>query len=115
MTNITPRPEDSFPIDALVGITEVTLFTVPTRKFERAIYVLVLSDVSGGANEITLRLYDTTPTLVTSIRIPLIMNDSLPLVNPMDSPVLKVRAGWQLRAIATLASVQVHMMCHDLG
>jgi hypothetical protein len=109
-----PRPEDAFPIDALVGTGEVTLFTVPTRKYERAIYVLILSDVSGGANKITLRLYNTVPTLVTSIRIPLVINDTLPLVNPMDSPILKVRAGWSLRARAALASIQVHGMCYDL-
>ena len=112
-----PRPEDAFPIDELVGVAEATLFTVPTRKFERAVYVLILSDVSGGANEITLRIYNaaTPPVLVTSIMIPLIMNDTLPLVNPMDSPILKIRAGWQLRAIATVASVQLHSMCYDLG
>ena len=109
-----PKPEDAFPLDYLLTTVEANLFTVPTRKHERCIYVLILGDTSGGANEAQLLLYDATPALVTTIRIPLIMNDVLPLVNPMDSPVLKVRAGWSLRGMCTANNVHAHMMVFDL-
>ena len=109
-----PKPEDTFPLDYLLTVAEANLFTVPVRKYERCVYVLMLSDTSGVANEAQLLVYDATPALVTTIRIPLIMNDSLPLVNPMDSPVLKVRAGWSLRGSCTVNNVQAHLMCFDL-
>lgn len=111
---MNPKPEDAFPLDYLLTTVEANLFTVPTRKHERCIYVLVLGDTSGGANEAQLLLYDDTPALITTIRIPLIMNDVLPMINPMDSPVLKVRAGWSLRGMCTANNVQAHLMCFDL-
>jgi len=112
---MNPKPEDAFPLDYLLttGVA-VNLFTVPTRKHERCIYVLMLSDTSGVANEAQLLLYDDVPALITTIRIPLIMNDTLPLVTPMDSPVLKVRAGWSLRGSCTVNNVQAHLMVYDL-
>ena len=109
-----PKPEDAFPLDYLLTNVEANLFTVPTRKHERCIYVLMLGDTSGVANEAQLLLYDDTPALVSTIRIPLIMNDVLPLINPMDSPVLKVRAGWSLRGMCTVNNVHAHLMCFDL-
>ena len=74
----------------------------------------MLSDTSGVANEAQLLLYDAVPALITTIRIPLIMNDTLPLIMPMDSPVLKIRAGWSLRGSATVNNIQAHLMCYDL-
>lgn len=111
-----PKPEDAFPLDYLLTDTEANLFTVPTRKHERCIYVLMLSDTSGGANEAQLLLYDDSDpaVLITTIRIPLVLNDTLPLVNPMDSPVLKIRAGWTLKGSCTVNNVQAHLMCFDL-
>ncbi len=111
-----PKSEDAFPLDYLLTDVEANLFTVPTRKHERCIYVLTLSDTSGGANEAQLMLYDDSDpvVLITTILIPLIMNDTLPLINTMDSPVLKVRAGWSLRGSCTVDSVQAHLMAYDL-
>lgn len=114
MIKMNPKPEDAFPLDYLLTTVEANLFTVPTRKYERCIYVLMLSDTSGGANEAQLLLYDDTPALITTIRIPLIMNDVLPLINPMNSPVLKVRAGWSLRGMCDANNVHAHMMAYDL-
>jgi len=111
---MNPKPEDAFPLDYLLTVAEANLFTVPTRKHERCIYVLMLSDTSGVANEAQLLLYDAVPALITTIRIPLIMNDTLPLILPMDSPVLKIRAGWSLRGSATVNNIQAHLMCYDL-
>lgn len=110
------KPEDAFPLDYLLTDAEANLFTVPDRKNERCIYVLMLSDTSGVANEAQLLLYNaaTPPVLVTTIRIPLVMNDTLPLISQMNSPVLKVRAGWSLRGSCTVNNTQVHMMCYDL-
>lgn len=109
-----PKPEDAFPLDYLLTDTEANLFTVPDRKHERCIYVLMLSDTSGAVNEAQLLLYDDTPALITTIRIPLVMNDTLPLINTMNSPVLKVRAGWSLRGSCTVNNVQAHLMVYDL-
>lgn len=111
-----PKPEDAFPLDYLLTTVEANLFTVPTRKHERCIYVLMLSDTSGGANEAQLLLYDDSDPadLITTIRIPLIMNDTLPLVNPMNSPVLKIRAGWSLKGMCDVNNVQAHLMVYDL-
>lgn len=111
---MNPKPEDAFPLDYLLTVAEANLFTVPTRKHERCIYVLMLSDTSGVANEAQLLIYDATPALVDTIRIPLIMNDSIPLVNPMSSPVLKIRAGYSLRGSCSVNNVQAHFMCFDL-
>ena len=113
---MNPKPEDAFPLDFLLTVAEVNLFTVPDRKHERCIYVLMLSDTSGVANEAQLLLYNaaTPPVLVTTIRIPLIMNDTIPLILPMNSPVLKVRAGWSLRGSCTVNNVQAHLMVYDL-
>lgn len=108
------KPEDAFPLDYLLTTVEANLFTVPTRKNERCIYVLMLSDTSGVANEAQLLLYDATPALVTTIRIPLIMNDTLPLISQMNSPVLKIRAGWSLRGSCSVNNTQLHMMVYDL-
>ena len=122
MTNIAPRPEDSFPMDVLVGTDEVvvappggTTGQVPTRKNKRCIYVIVVSDTSGGANWIEIRVYASDgTTLERTWRIPLVMNDTLPLINPMDSPILSVRAGKILKAIASAASVPLHMQAYDV-
>ena len=111
---MNPKPEDAFPLDYLLTNVEVNLFTVPTRKHERCIYVLMLGDTSGVANEAQLLLYDDTPALVDTIRIPLIMNDTIPLISDMGSPVLKIRAGWSLRGSCTVNNVQAHLMVYDL-
>jgi hypothetical protein len=116
------RPEDAFPMDQLVGAGEVNIFPpntgvtgqVPTRKNKRCVYTIVLSDLSGVANWIEIRVYSALGVLERVWRIPLVMNDTLPMINQMNDPVLEVPAGKILRAIAGFASVRVHMMCYDL-
>lgn len=107
------KAEDTYPLDYLLTTVEANLFTVPDRKHERCIYILVLGDTSGVANEAQLRIYDATPALVDTIRIPLIMNDVLPMVNSTSSPILKIRSGWSLRGICNVNNVSMHAMCYD--
>lgn len=123
MTNIMVRPEDAYPMDQLVGVGEVNIFPpntgvtgqVPTRKNKRCVYTIVLSDLSGVANWIEIRIYNSDGVTLERIwRIPLVLNDTLPMINPMDTPILEVPAGKFLRAIAGVASVRVHMMAFDL-
>ena len=111
---MNPKPEDTYPLGFQITTVEANLFTVPDRKHERCVYVLVLSDTSGVANEAELRIYDTAPALVTTMRIPLVLNDTLPLINSTDSPVLKVPAGYSLRGICDVNNVEVYMMVYDL-
>lgn len=122
MTNITIRPEDAFPMDQLVGIAEVNIFppgtavtgVVPTRKNKRCVYAIVLSDLSGVANWIEIRIYSALGVLERVWRIPLVINDTLPMINQMNDPLLEVPAGKILRAIASVASVRIHCMAYDL-
>jgi len=123
MTNIMVRPEDAFPMDADIGVVEGNVFPpqgaitgqVPTRKNKRCIYTLIVSDLSGGANWIEIRVYNVDGvTLERTWRIPLVMNDTLPLINEMDSPILTIPAGKILRAIANVATVRLHAMAYDL-
>lgn len=123
MTNIMVRPEDAFNMGALVGVAEVPIVplggvtgNVPTRKNKRCVYGIVLTDLSGVANWVELRVYRVGPPVVleVSVRIPLVMNDTLPLVNPMNSPIFSIEAGKSFRAIAGVASVQVACMTYDL-
>lgn len=122
MTNIMVRPEDAFPMDQLVGVAEVNIFPpntgvtgqVPTRKNKRCVYTIVLSDLSGVANWIEIRVYSAALALERIWRIPLVLNDTLPMINRMDTPILEVPAGKFLRAIAGVASVRVHMMSYDI-
>lgn len=123
MTNIMVRPEDAFPMDSDVGIAEVNIFppqglitgVVPTRKNKRCIYTLIVSDLSGGANWIEIRVYNADGiTLERTWRIPLIMNDTIPMINEMNHPLLTVPAGKILRAIAGVATVRLHAMAYDL-
>lgn len=110
-----PRPEDAYSISKLIGVAEVDLGQVPTRKTMRNIYVAVFSDVSETANVLRLRWYSSDgTTLEKEIQIPLVMNDTLPMLQPMNSPIYKVRAGKYLKAIADVASVQLHLMYYDI-
>lgn len=98
-----------------IGVAETTCFTVTTRKYARAIFFMTLSDTSGGKNQITLRRYDDTPALVDSIIFPVIMNDVIVLGGDINSPILMIPAGWQLRAVSTLASVELFVSYYDIG
>ena len=122
MTNIMVRPEDAFPMDQVVGAGEVNIFppntavtgVVPTRKNKRCVYTIVISDTSGVANWIEIRVYSALAALERVWRIPLVINDTLPMINQMNDPILEVPAGKILRAIAGFASVTVHIMAYDI-
>ena len=122
MTNIMVRPEDAFPMDQVVGAGLVNIFppntavtgVVPTRKNKRCVYTIVISDTSGVANWIEIRVYSALGVLERAWRIPLVINDTLPMINQMNDPILEVPAGKILRAIAGFASVSVHMMAFDV-
>jgi hypothetical protein len=122
MTNLNIRPEDAFPMDQLVGVAEVNIFppntgvtgAVPTRKNKRCVYTIIVSDLSGVANWIEIRVYSALGVLERVWRIPLVINDTLPMLNQMNHPLLEVPAGKILRAIAGVASVRVHMMAYDI-
>jgi hypothetical protein len=128
MTNISVRPEDGFPMDVLVGVGEVPITPplqvpptglIPVRKNKRCIYEITLSDLSGMANWIEFRIYSNPPApappvLEGTVRIPLIMNDTVIAASKMCSPLMSIPANKFFRAIANAASVQVHMMAYDL-
>lgn len=109
------KPEDCFNIEALVGTTEVGLGQVPVTKFERKIYSIVLSDVSGSTNTLTLRQYASDgTTLQKSWQLRVGANETIQLVSSEELPIISIPAGSFIKAVATAASIQLLISAYDL-
>ncbi|MDD3493516.1 MAG: hypothetical protein PHU95_03530 [Candidatus Thermoplasmatota archaeon] len=91
-------------------------FQVPTTIQSRAIFFATLADTSGGANQITIRIYDDDGVTVDhQIIIPIALLDTIVVGQPIDSPWLVVPAGKFLRAQATVNNVEVYLAYYDIG
>ena len=116
------KPEDTFEIIANVGTSEMDLkpvhgtsSQVPTKKYARKIYAIILVEKSGSANTLTVKIYKSDgSTLDRSFDIKLAANEVKTIISKPDAPILTVYAGEYLKAVAASASVEVIMDAYDL-
>lgn len=116
------KPEDTFEMEASVGTSETDIkpygaanAQVPTIKFARKIYGMLLNNQASSTNTLTIKIYDTDgTTLLRSIAITIGAYDTLDISRSIDSPILTVYAGQYLKAVASVASVTVVMNAYDL-
>jgi hypothetical protein len=105
-------PENVFTLEALVGTTEVPLGIVPPKRTARIIYGIILNEQSGTVNTITIRQYLGT-TLEKSWSFRLNGNATIDIIKDINTPILVIPAGRELRAIASADSVQVILQAYD--
>jgi len=109
------KPEDCFTLEAKVGTAEHDFGQIPTQKFGRVIYRIVLSELSGANNDLTLRQYaDDGTTLEKEWTVRVQANDTIHISGSTNSPILVIPAGKYIKAVATVDHVQVILSCYDL-
>jgi len=118
----TFKPQDTIHIIASVGTSEVELVPygstsgkVPTNKFGRVIYGLIVSNTADAANTLTIKIYAEDGTTVeASITLALGANETKSIDRTPETPILLVPAGKTLKAVAGAASVSVVINAYDI-
>jgi len=109
------RPEDCFNLESLISTTEYDFGQVPTNKYERKIYAIIMNNRATATNRLLLRQYASDGTTLQkewSFEIGAI--DTIPLISNTESPILSIPAGRYIKAVASAASIQLILSCYDL-
>jgi hypothetical protein len=105
-------PENVFTMEALVGTTEISLGVVPAKRVARFIYGIILNEQSGAVNTITIRQYSGA-TLEKSWSFRLLGNATINIISDINTPLLVIPAGREIKAVASAGSVQVILQAYD--
>ena len=98
-----PKPEDTFEMEISATTTKAALTnnTVPDNKFARKVYGMVLNNEAAAVAGITFTLEEDTTVQRTLPEIILAANGTVDLVRPLESPIITIRAGWNIKAQVT--------------
>jgi len=94
-----PRPEDTYEMEIWVSDAEQTLDTVPENKFARKIFgILAVSHTGNATSWFAIRKYNGD-TLEKEWKFVLGAYDTLDISRPLESPILTIEAGREIRTI----------------
>ncbi len=107
-------PSDCFDMEADVGTVKVMLSNglVPITKFERKVYGVFINNRAGTANTLTLTIEKDT-TVERTILITLEAYGTIDVNRPLDSPILSIRSGRNIKAVASSPSITVVLNAYD--
>lgn len=116
------KPEDSIHLHAEVGTDETNVLPiggtsaqVPTHKFARIVYGIVMNNTASSTNTLTIRIYESDgSTLFKALSFTLGAYDTIDISRTPEAPILKIPAGKIIKAVASAASVNLLMNCYDI-
>jgi len=110
------KAEDTFEMEGDIGTTKAALTnnTVPSTKFARKVYGMIINNRAGTTNTLTLTIEEDTTVVRTIPPITLGAYDTLDINRPLDSPIFTMNPGQNIKAVAASASISVILQAYDL-